>query len=95
MAVAHPLTEEELDALRQFDTRMVGNAVETFNLRPRHTGFADASTQCMVPDAPPMVGYAATARLRSGEPAIQEGTFRNRTDLWNSILEFLHGAFLG
>jgi regulator of RNase E activity RraA len=33
-----------------------------------------------------MVGYAATARLRSGEPPIV-GTFRDRADFWNSILE--------
>lgn len=34
-----------------------------------------------------MVGYAATARLRSGEPPIKGGIFRDRTDLWNSLLE--------
>jgi regulator of RNase E activity RraA len=41
----------------------------------------------MFPDAPPMVGYAATARLRSGEPPIVGGTFHDRADFWNSILE--------
>ena len=34
-----------------------------------------------------MVGYAATARLRSGEPPIAGGSFRDRADFWNSILE--------
>ncbi|HKI25288.1 MAG TPA: RraA family protein [Candidatus Sulfotelmatobacter sp.] len=87
MAVAPLLTEEELDALRQFDTCMIANAVETFNVRLRNTGFADASIRCMFPDAPPMVGYAATARLRSGDPPIAGGTFRDRTDFWNCILE--------
>jgi regulator of RNase E activity RraA len=86
MAVAPFLTEEELDALRQFDTCMVANAVEKFNVRLRNTGFTDATIRCMFPDAPPMVGYAATARLRSGEPPIKGGTFHDRTDLWNSIL---------
>ncbi|MGB2606655.1 MAG: RraA family protein [Candidatus Sulfotelmatobacter sp.] len=87
MAIAPPLTEKELDALRQIDTCMVANAVETFNLRLRNTGFTDARIRCMFPEAPPMVGYAATARLRSGEPPIKGGTFRDRTDLWNSLLE--------
>jgi regulator of RNase E activity RraA len=32
-----------------------------------------------------MVGYAATARLRSGEPPIT-GSYHDRTDWWNSIL---------
>ena len=87
MRVAPSLTEEELQALRQFGTCMVANAIESFNVRLRNTGFADASIRCMFQDAPPMVGYAATARLRSGEPPIVEGSFRDRADFWNSILE--------
>ena len=87
MAVGSLLTEEDLDALRQFDTCMISNAFETFDARLRNTGFADASIRCMFEDAPPMVGYAATARLRSGEPPMVGGTFRDRADFWNSILE--------
>ena len=81
------LTEQDLNRLRQFDTCMIANAVETFNVRLRNTGFSDASIHCMFPDAPPMVGYAATARLRSGDPPIAGGTFRDRADFWNRILE--------
>ena len=66
MPVAPLLTEEELDALRKFDTCMIANAIESFSVRLRNTGFADASVRCMFEDAPPMVGYAATARLRGG-----------------------------
>jgi len=86
MPVAPLLTEEELDALRQFDTCMVANAIESFNVRLRNTGFADASVRCMFEDAPPMVGYAVTARLRSGEPPIGGGNFRDRADFWNTLL---------
>lgn len=86
MAVAPLLTEEELDALRQFDTCMTANAIETFNVRLRNTGFSDASIRCMFADAPPMVGYAVTGRLRSGEPPIGGGTFHDRADFWNHIL---------
>ncbi|MGC1451939.1 MAG: RraA family protein [Candidatus Sulfotelmatobacter sp.] len=86
MAVAPLLTEEELDALRQFDTCMIANAIESFNVRLRNTGFADASVRCMFEDAPPMVGYAATARLRSGEPPIGGGNFHDRADFWNTLL---------
>ena len=86
MPVAPLLTEEELDALRQFDTCMIANAIESFNVRLRNTGFADASVRCMFEDAPPMVGYAVTARLRSGEPPIGGGTFHDRADFWNTIL---------
>ncbi len=87
MAVTPLLTPQDLDALRRFDTCMVANAIESFNVRLRNAGFADARVRCMFDDAPPMVGYAATARLRSGEPPIGGGTFRDRADFWNSILE--------
>lgn len=87
MALAPVLTEGELDALRQFDTCMVANAVETFNVRLHNTGFTNASIHCMFEDAPPMVGYAATARLRSGQPPMVGSSFRDRGDFWNSILE--------
>jgi regulator of RNase E activity RraA len=87
MARAPLLKEEGLDALRQFDTCIIANAIETFNLRLRNVGFTDASIKCMFPDAPPMVGYAVTARMRSGEPPIVGRTFHDRADLWNRILE--------
>jgi 4-hydroxy-4-methyl-2-oxoglutarate aldolase len=86
MPVAPLLTEEELDALRKFDTCMIANAIESFSVRLRNAGYADASVRCMFEDAPPMVGYAATARLRSGAPPIAGGTFHDRADFWNTIL---------
>ena len=87
MALAPLLTEGELDALRQFDTCMVANAIETFNIRLHNTGFTNASIRCIFKDAPPMVAYAATARLRSGEPPMVGNTFHDRADFWNSILQ--------
>ncbi len=87
MAMKSLLTEENLDALRQVDTCMVSNAIDSFNVRLRNTGFADGSIHCMFQDAPPTVGYAATARLRSGEPPIGGGNFHDRADFWNSILQ--------
>jgi regulator of RNase E activity RraA len=87
MAVAPLLTDEQLNALRQFDTCVVANAIETFNVRLRNTGFTDARIRCMFEDAPPMVGYAVTARLRSGEPPIAGRSYHDRGDFWNRILE--------
>jgi regulator of RNase E activity RraA len=86
--VLEPLLRgEELDALRRVDTCTVSNAIETFELRLRNTGFADAKIRCAFEDFPPIVGYAATARLRTGEPPIAGRTFHDRTDWWNSILQ--------
>lgn len=87
MTLRSLLTEADLDALRQVDTCMISNAIETFDARLRNTGFTDSSIRCTFKDAPPMVGYAATARLRSGEPPIVGGSFHDRADFWKSILE--------
>src|SRR5215472_11490266 len=87
MPAVHPLTEVELDALRQFDTCMIANAVETFNVRLRNTGFTSGNIRCIFPDAPPIVGYAVTARLSSGEPPIAGSTFHDRGDLWKFLLQ--------
>ncbi|MFZ0733546.1 MAG: RraA family protein [Candidatus Sulfotelmatobacter sp.] len=86
MGTTPSLTEAEVEALREFDTCMVTNAVEAFNVRLRNTGFSDASIRCMFEDAPAMVGYAVTARLRSGEPPMKGGVFRDRSEFWNSLL---------
>jgi hypothetical protein len=94
MAGAPLLTEEQLDALRQFDTCMIANAVETFNVRLRNTGFTDASIQCMFTDAPPMVGYAVTARLRSGNRLSAAARFVTEAISGIASLKFLrHGSW--
>ena len=86
MALEPAIPVEELDALRRVDTCMVSNAVETFQVRLRNAGFADARIRCIFEDLPPMVGYAATAGLRTGEPPIT-GSYHDRADWWNSILQ--------
>ena len=68
------------------DTCMVSNAIETFDVRLRNAGFTDARIRCMFEDFPPVVGYAATARLRTGQPPIAGRIYHERSDWWNSIL---------
>lgn len=86
MAMTPLLTQTEVEELREFDTCMVANAVEAFEVRLRNTGFTDKSIRCLFEDAPPMVGYAVTARLRSGEPPMKGGVFHDRSEFWKSIL---------
>ncbi len=87
MAIEPFLSERQLDVLRRIDTCIVSNAIETFGVRLRNTGFADSSIRCIFDDLPPMVGYAATARLRSGSPPMQGGTYHDRTDWWRYVLQ--------
>jgi regulator of RNase E activity RraA len=63
-----------LEALRHYDSPTLSNAIETFDVRPRDTGFAGQDVRCMFPDLGVMVGYAATAVIRArgkatGDPA--------------------------
>ena len=87
MAAECLLTEGDLEALRRFNTCAISNAIETFDARLRNTGFADARIRCIFEESPPVVGYAVTARLSSGEPPIVGGSFRDRVDFWNGILQ--------
>jgi regulator of RNase E activity RraA len=82
-----PISAGDLDALRRLDSCTVSDAIETFEVRLRNAGFADARIRCMFEDFPPMVGYAATAQLRSAEPPIAGRIYVDRTDWWNSILQ--------
>ena len=54
-----------LDALRKYDTPTLSNAIETFGIRPADEGFVSGGVRCLFPELGPMVGYAATAMIRS------------------------------
>lgn len=82
------LTPEQLDALRQFDAPTVANAIETFNVRPRNTGFMSPDIRCMFPDLGVMVGYACTAIIAADhQPPAQPRV--TRQDWWRKVQEAL------
>lgn len=80
------ISQPTLAALRNFDTCTISNAIETFEVRLRNTGFADSSIRALFPEIPPVVGYAATARVRTEDPPMRGVTYHDRTDLWQNIL---------
>jgi regulator of RNase E activity RraA len=71
--------------LRRLDSATVANAVETFNVRLPNTGFADSRIHCLFPDFPPMVGYAATTRIRTADPPMEGHNYIDRRDWLNYI----------
>jgi 4-hydroxy-4-methyl-2-oxoglutarate aldolase len=85
---ASRLTPAQLDELRQFNTCVTASAIETFGVRPFNTGLADSNIRCQFKELPPVLGYAATAHIRSANPPIAtHGYFYyDRTDWWNQIL---------
>jgi 4-hydroxy-4-methyl-2-oxoglutarate aldolase len=80
------LTPNQLEELGRFSTCVISNAIEKFHVRLRNAGFADSSVRCIFEDFPPMVGYAATARVRTSDPPMEGGAYFDRTDWWNDLL---------
>jgi 4-hydroxy-4-methyl-2-oxoglutarate aldolase len=74
-----------LDLLRALDGASIANAIETFDVRLRNEGFADASIRCLLPALPPAVGHAVTARIRCSSPPPIGHHYHDRTDWWNYI----------
>ena len=83
MSVA--LTPEELEALRRLDACTLANAIETFHERLRNEGFMDNSIHCLFPRLQPMLGYAATIKIRGSAPPIADGNYPERTDWWDYV----------
>jgi regulator of RNase E activity RraA len=80
------LTLDPLEILRRLDASTLANAIESFHERLRNEGFADNSVRCLFPQLPPMVGYAATIKVRGSAPPTAGATFTDRTDWWDYIL---------
>jgi regulator of RNase E activity RraA len=80
------LTSEHLEALRRIDSCTLANAIETFHKRLRNEGFIDNSISCLFPKFPPMIGYAATIKIRGSAPPTADTSYPDRTDWWDYIL---------
>ena len=51
-----PISQDELEALRQIDTPTIANAIEPFNVRSNTAGFMGWNIRCMFPELGVMVG---------------------------------------
>ena len=76
----NPIDVAALEELRKLDSCSVSNAIETFGLRLRNSGFADSTVRCLFEDLPPLVGYAATVRIRTSEPPMEGDSYYYRLD---------------
>lgn len=77
---SNPLEPAALENLRRLDSSSVANAIETFGVRLRNAGFADSTVHCIFEDFPPLVGYAATIRIRTAEPPMEGDSYYYRLD---------------
>jgi 4-hydroxy-4-methyl-2-oxoglutarate aldolase len=79
------LSDVDLERLRAFDTCTVSNAIERLNARMRNEGFVYGAVRCRFPDLPPMVGYAATGRIRTASPPMAHRCYYDRIDWWTYV----------
>jgi 4-hydroxy-4-methyl-2-oxoglutarate aldolase len=85
--MTHPsvLPSVDLEQLKAFDSCTISNAIEQFGVRLRNEGFMCGVARCQFPELPPMVGYAATARIRTSSPPMNNRCYHDRMDWWNYV----------
>jgi regulator of RNase E activity RraA len=77
---------ELLEQLRALDTSSIADAIERTGVRMRNEGFANnLELKCRFPELPPMVGYAATVRVRSGNPPIAGSRYPEAFEWWSAL----------
>jgi regulator of RNase E activity RraA len=79
------VAELDLEKLSAIDTCTVSNAIERLNVRLRNEGFVSGCLHCRFPHLPPLVGYAATGRIRTTMPPMAHRCYYDRMDWWNYV----------
>lgn len=84
--MAYPLlAPEAIERLKQYNTPTVSNAIEVFDVRPRHVGYLPHKVRSLTPGLGVMVGYAVTSQTRaSHDPNVG-------TDLTADYLRYVAG----
>jgi regulator of RNase E activity RraA len=79
------LSLSQLEAIGQFDTCTIANAIEQFRVRLRNEGFTRPGLRCVTKGATRLLGYAATRKVRSSNPPMTGTLYFDRTDWWTNI----------
>jgi regulator of RNase E activity RraA len=79
------LSQEQLEAILEFDTCSIANAIDCFGVRLLNEGFTRPGLYCLTGSEQRVIGYAATFRVKSAEPPVIGGRFDDRTDWWEQI----------
>jgi 4-hydroxy-4-methyl-2-oxoglutarate aldolase len=79
------ISRADLEELRRLSSSVLASSIERFRVRLPNTGFTHLSIRAMF-EAPTMVGYAATLRIRTSEPPMEGRTYYKNTDWWDHVL---------
>jgi len=83
--LAKALTEIQLEALKQYDTCILADALETFGHRLRNEGYTRPGLRRMTGEQETVIGYAATARVRSSDPSVLGSSYVANYAWWPEI----------
>jgi regulator of RNase E activity RraA len=81
-----PLNPEPFEVLSRLDACTLADAIETFHQRLRNEGFVDQTVRCLFRRLPPMLGYAATVKIRGSAPPMANVKYPERTDWWDYVV---------
>ena len=79
------VSRQTLDAICQFDTCTVANAIETFGVRLRNEGYTQPGLHAVTGGFPRAIGFAATCRIHTDGPPIGGAAYPETTDWWSAI----------
>ena len=86
MSTRVPVPSGDFQKLRQLDTCTVSNAIERLNVRLRNEGSISGSAlRCRFPHFPPMLGYAATGRMRAMSAPVAGRAYHENMNWWRYV----------
>jgi 4-hydroxy-4-methyl-2-oxoglutarate aldolase len=80
------LSPEQRDAILQFDTCKIANAIEKLGIRLRNEGFTSTGLRCVTRGFATILGYAVTSKVKCADPPIKGYSYYDLADWWERIL---------
>ncbi|MGD1092636.1 MAG: RraA family protein [Bryobacteraceae bacterium] len=80
------LRKSDFEQIRKLDTYTVSNAIERLKARPRNEGSVPGPVlHCQFPHFEPMLGYAATGRIRSTSAPVSGRAYHENMHWWRYV----------
>jgi regulator of RNase E activity RraA len=74
-----------LEALLQFDTCTLANAIEKLEVRLQNEGYTVPGLRCMTAEPSRILGYGVTSKIRTSNPPFTGQPYCDRSDWWDRI----------
>src|SRR5580658_6456441 len=80
------ISASTFSAIRRLDTCLASNAIERLRVRMRNEGSVSGSAvRCLFPGFPPILGYAATGRVRSSTAPVYGRCYHENINWWRYL----------